>query len=176
MIFINRHCPSALLTIALSRVLPTKITFLWQCILALLPNKDTWTHHVTFMTCEVLKGPKVKGGFHGRAALSDSASGLSHHHPPLFPFSCCKHGSVSQMLFVPHVNRKQTQECYTTASVILNTKCDYKWALPHQCTIKATAGAIESLENTKAQSTWKSFTNLLCWTSHQTSDQHWSDF
>lgn len=90
------------------------------------------------MTCEVLKGAKVKGWFHGRVAISNSASELVDHHLP-FPLphkQLCLCGSTSCSRM-----EKQTRERY------MNTECDYKWFLPHQCTIRVPQEPLEKKSN-----------------------------
>lgn len=78
-----RHFPSIL------PPLPQKQQiFATVCFWVLLPNKDTWMHHVTYMTQEVLKGAKVKWLLHGRLAISNCALELvGHNFPSLSIFS-----------------------------------------------------------------------------------------
>lgn len=102
----------------------------------LLPNKDTWMHHVTFMTCEVLKGAKVKGWFHGRVALRfltvlQCLWTITFVFPFPFQKQLCLCAWTSCSLWMENWT-------FVIVSVILNATCDYKWFLPHQCTIRAT--------------------------------------
>lgn len=153
---------------------PKQQLFATVCFLVLLPNKDTWMHHVTFMTCEVLKGAKVKGRFHGRVAISNSASELVDHHLP-FPLSIsstaqtalCLH--LNQLLFVDRKADVCVFDIYSCVcnfehlNVIITGSCHISAQQIHHGTIRAT-------EKMKACSNRKSF-NCLYWASKVCSDE-----
>lgn len=99
-----------------------------MCFSVLLPNKDTWMHHVTFMTCEVLKGAKVKGWFHGRVALRfltvlQCLWTITFVFPFPFQKQLCLCAWTSCSLWMENWT-------FVIVSVILNATCDWLQMVP----------------------------------------------
>lgn len=103
-----------------------------MCFPVLLPNKDTWMHHVTFLTREVLTGSKVKGRFHGRVGRRFNTWAPS----PPFSFLLFSRTAAENWTFV-------------VVSVILTVAGDYKWLWTQQCTVGANVTQQRPLDKKK---------------------------